>query len=191
MPELRRNGRSYSGGSGSSSADNVKYNSETDALDVYQNGVLIGSIPCGFQSSPYLFNEGAVNEALTGGFGASGYTFTNSDGSAGTIVSGTVGDNLAVTNNAVLGTEKAIDLTKYNTLYIQANGINSVSSTYGSIFITTSKALRVSTATIVTNVTQYGSHLIAIDVSGLNGEYYISAQAGGSRSFEVSTMKLE
>ncbi|MBE5880384.1 MAG: hypothetical protein E7288_10500 [Lachnospiraceae bacterium] len=40
----------------------VKYNNDTDMLDVYYNGVVVGSLNCGFQFDGVLYDDGVVNE---------------------------------------------------------------------------------------------------------------------------------
>ena len=67
----------------------VKYNSETDALDVYVDGVLVGSLPCEFQTTVMdLATETTIsnwtcNQSLNvSASGIGGYTMVNSTSSA-------------------------------------------------------------------------------------------------------------
>lgn len=93
----------------------VKYNSETDKLDVYFNGVLVGSLPCCFQAF-YLFNKTFLHTGIT--------AFTQ------TVENGTVtqkSDHLELkctfTRNVSFGrvtlVSNGIDMTKYSKLKVK------------------------------------------------------------------------
>lgn len=87
----------------------------------------------------------------------------------------------------LIGTDKAIDLTRYSTLHVKAKGIaTAYAGSYGAIGIYSGKynvnsAVRVATVGVTsTSVQEY-----TIDITNLSGNYYIAFNSLTFWSFEV------
>ena len=99
------------------------YNSETDALDIYVNGAVVGSIPCNFQTH-YLYNEGVENTPWqTGGVFSSSYTLDSGFIENATNLQG----NMPTSQNHIIShrTTNKQDLSKYTKIRVIAT-INNV-----------------------------------------------------------------
>lgn len=78
MGQLRLNGKTYGGGGGGRSK--IVYNESTDKLDVYLDGVVIGSINCQFKGYAVLTSEGWKNGFSLGSVATWENTLYTSDG---------------------------------------------------------------------------------------------------------------
>ena len=82
-------------------AGSVKYNEETDSLDVYQNGIVIGSIFCGFQFDGIIYDTGQFNP--------------NYFSSRYTVTSGTID----ITNTTYLYSELVVSANSTRTVMVR------------------------------------------------------------------------
>ena len=102
----------------------VKYNEETDSLDVFFNGEIAGSFPCGFQALD-LYNYGDECVDVTGG-----WTIFNSHVNA-TFTKTANGMYLKTTGDGVyinIKTANTIDFSKYSKLCIETSDCKLVRS---------------------------------------------------------------
>lgn len=107
------------------------------------------SMPAGGLGSHYLYKEGEINTALTGGFSITDYTLqpalgVNANGVTFNATSMTVAANNISDNAAIVGTAIKVDLTNYNTITVtyEVNGITS-SITYDCSGITGSRYIAI------------------------------------------------
>lgn len=133
----------------------------------------------------WLYNKGYKAEGITGGWTGSGYTVS----SARDKVNATVGTTLkcTVTNEyqqAIAGTNNAIDLTKINTLCVQ---VSEFYGTQGGLFVATSKNYNeMAVQTVITATGDY-----TLDVSQLSGNYYVGVFAVSAKVYsDVSYSKV-
>ena len=99
-----------------------RYNPDTDSLEVYYNGNIVGSIFCGFKI-PYIYHQGNECVTLTGGWSADGYTIYSDIPVNGTVQK--LSDSIVLTVNdtssragVIIGTNNSLDMTNYNNVTV-------------------------------------------------------------------------
>lgn len=130
----------------------VKYNEETDSLDVFFNGEIAGSFPCGFQALD-LYNYGDECVDVTGG-----WTIFNSHVNA-TFTKTANGMYLKTTGNGVylnIKTANTIDFSKYSKLCIETSDCKLVRSQPWMLYVKCGG----STYDIVERVSEYRTETI-------------------------------
>ena len=130
----------------------VKYNEETDSLDVFFNGEIAGSFPCGFQALD-LYNYGDECVDVTGG-----WTIFNSHVNA-TFTKTANGMYLKTTGDGVylnIKTANTIDFSKYSKLCIETSDCKLVRSQPWMLYVKCGG----STYDIVKRVSEYRTETI-------------------------------
>lgn len=130
----------------------VKYNEETDSLDVFFNGEIAGSFPCGFQALD-LYNYGDECVDVTGG-----WTIFNSHVNA-TFTKTANGMYLKTTGDGVylnIKTANTIDFSKYSKLCIETSDCKLVRSQPWMLYVKCGG----STYDIVERVSEYRTETI-------------------------------
>lgn len=130
----------------------VKYNEETDSLDVFFNGEIAGSFPCGFQALD-LYNYGDECVDVTGG-----WTIFNSHVNA-TFTKTANGMYLKTTGDGVylnIKTANTIDFSKYSKLCIETSDCKLVRSKPWMLYVKCGG----STYDIVKRVSEYRTETI-------------------------------
>ena len=137
----------------------------------------------------YIYRLGDECSDLTGGWASSGYTSSVSGYSIKTATKNERNMLIAGSSNAlnVLGTQKAIDLTNYNNIYISIIDCN-VASDYSATFeIRTDK-------TIVDRFTGFAdldkTGVIECDISNYDGLFYLSAYSFGTAGRNATIDKI-
>ena len=130
----------------------VKYNEETDSLDVFFNGEIAGSFPCGFQALD-LYNYGDECVDVTGG-----WTIFNSHVNA-TFTKTANGMYLKTTGDGVylnIKIANTIDFSKYSKLCIETSDCKLVRSQPWMLYVKCGG----STYDIVKRVSEYRTETI-------------------------------
>ena len=133
----------------------------------------------------WLFDEGNQFESVTGGWTGSGYTVS----SARDKVNATVGTTLKCTvtgqyQEAIAGTNNAIDLTKIDTLCVR---VSAFAGTQGCVFVAPSKNYNEMVAQTVISAT--GDY--TLDASQLIGNYYVGVLAVSAKTYsDISYSKV-
>lgn len=130
----------------------VKYNEETDSLDVFFNGEIAGSFPCGFQALD-LYNYGDECVDVTGG-----WTIFDSHVNA-TFTKNANGMYLKTTGDGVylnIKTANTIDFSKYSKLCIETSDCKLVRSQPWMLYVKCGG----STYDIVERVSEYRTETI-------------------------------
>ena len=179
---------------------NMRYNPETDMVEIFYNGVW-NAWEVGNMQNLFAYNYGNENTAITGGW--SGYAYKDS-GSGSSVKLPTVTKESNRMKIGSTGTssswyfgsvfaEKPIDLTNYKTIEIVVGTANLNSNTGGGGFsVTKTKANNYANAKLV-NITGTGTY--TLDVSSLSGSHYLclSVRAGASTAeqyYYISSVKL-
>ena len=151
-----------------------KYNVETDALDIYSGGEVVGSFPCRFQiTQTFIYNKGDEFTDTTGGWSGSGYKY----GTITTTAFGKDADSINVVyasedQIACIGTVNMIDLTNYSKLYVKSN-FSAVAKNGVPCYISPNKNPFNSGAVVQQNMGTTGETINEIDITNVSGSYYI------------------
>lgn len=158
-------------------------------LYVYQNGMWR-------QNELYVFNAGETYDAVTGGWSPDGYygsavQNTKAYLSDTQIVCGTrsgSGSNY----DGVIGTNLPVQISGKKTLIAKGTVNNYKSSSVYSIGLVAEKG-NVSNAAAETKITRVGAFDVKVDVSELNGAYYVFAGAmtGSAQETYDSEMRID
>lgn len=179
---------------------NMRYNPETDMVEIFYNGVW-NVWENGNMQNLFAYNYGDENAVVTGGW--SGYAYKDT-GSGSSVKLPTVTKESNRMKIGITGTssawyfgsvfaEKPIDLTNYKTIEIVVGTASLNSNTGGGGFsVATTKANNYTNAKIV-NITGTGTY--TLDVSSLSGSHYLclSVRAGASTAeqyYYISSVKL-
>ncbi len=151
---------------------NVRYNPDTDMIEVYYNGKWNPSVKANMQSM-MLYNRGEDNTAVTGGWNGYAYKAATSGASvaAPTVTNSSDGMRVSLNSSSTVGgvwTGKAIDLTNYSAIKVTCD-IDAAGEFYLGL-----SAMKENnyTATVKISV----SSDCVMDISNITGSYYILFQ---------------
>ncbi len=150
---------------------------DSDTVEILTEGQ---SVSVTLSYALWLFKEGDQFDDVTGGWNANGYStgVSNLTVYQATINNGAIELFGAGPGYVMSGTQKAIDLTKFDTLKIRRKVISTYSGVFGLSFqLTTNKILN--QAVLTYNATDnIGTEIVdSIDISALTGPYYFSVRA--------------
>lgn len=128
----------------------------------------------------FLIKDGVINNALTGGF--SHYQGSGSVTQGSGYLDVTLWNNLPESSVSICGTANKIDLTNFNTLYVEFNNVGTVPSGMrnSNFEVVSSKAYGTGIFTEslgAVGVTVGSKTTITLDVTNANGMYYINDSA--------------
>lgn len=152
---------------------NTEYNTDTDSLDVYSEGELVGSIYCGFQKY-IMYNSGITPTGVsiinngTGITLAESYIQLKGGYSYGRAANGVVVFNklMKVDGKTKISINCDISTVGYQgRIYIELNVNDSISNVFD---LTYSKCFSSYDTSLTT-----GSKTLEMDISTVTGEYYV------------------
>lgn len=139
-------------------------------IAITENGQIANIV---LEYTQWYFKDGEQYESITGGWSNSGWSYNGRTAQAPTITDRIIVNSQPNQNATIAGTAKKIDFTGINTIKVNVIAV----TTAVRVDLSQSKALASSGGDEVVRqaITQVGVH--NIDVSSVNGEYYLSVSA--------------
>lgn len=184
MGIIKRNGTEYGGGSSSELVEKVEALNESLTLDFSNstatsvNQLLQYVADRFFPTTYYLYHEGDECANITGGWSIDGYsgdtTLEPFDEYENKMYLNISSNN---TCTRMCGTKNAISLTDFKKLKIQTD-LSAIGSNGCRLCISSKKSSYLSSATggmvSVTTLDKTGEYIYEVDLSSINGDYYIT-----------------
>lgn len=175
---------------------NMRYNAETDTVQIYYNGQW-KDWKVGNMQDVYLYNYGEDNTVVTGGWVA--YAYRNSGASstakAPTLTLNSNSMRIAISSSSwskgAVFAENLIDLTDYTSIEVTIGGSSGFGDNDGTMYlnVATSKQNNYEYETRK-GMTSIGTH--TFDISSLTGSYYLCFDISATTSVyaDISSIKL-